>query len=122
MSVFDRNVQHWARMDNPLNPIKKLAKDALKISGELVILDTLLHPIVISNRPLTNAWQSSLLTPKNERGKYITDAINEITLKRDSILNTTEKTITNPPTVSNVFTPLNTAFPNKQKNHSHLNF
>ena len=46
MSVFDRNVQHWARMDNPLNPIKKLAKDALKISGELVILDTLLHPIV----------------------------------------------------------------------------
>ncbi|CCL29243.1 hypothetical protein BN174_1310003 [Clostridioides difficile E15] len=42
-------------MDNPLNPIKKLAKDALKISGELVILDTLLHPIVISNRPLTNA-------------------------------------------------------------------
>lgn len=109
-------------MDNPLNPIKKLAKDALKISGELVILDTLLHPIVISNRPLTNAWQSSLLTPKNERGKYITDAINEITLKRDSILNTTEKTITNPPTVSNVFTPLNTAFPNKTKNHSHLNF
>ena len=67
ISVLAIKLQHWASIDNPLKPIKKLEREALKTSGVDNTEDILSHPIVISNNPLMNAWQSSLVTPNNER-------------------------------------------------------
>ena len=59
ISVLAIKLQHWASIDNPLKPIKKLEREALKTSGVDNTEDILSHPIVISNNPLMNAWQSS---------------------------------------------------------------
>ena len=55
ISVLAKKSQHWAKIDKPLNPIKKLANVALRTSGVEITLAILLQPIVISNKPLINA-------------------------------------------------------------------
>ena len=55
ISVLAKKLQHWANIDKPLKPIKKLAKVALRTSGVDIIAAILLQPIVISNKPLMKA-------------------------------------------------------------------
>lgn len=118
MSVLAIKLQHWANIDKPLKPIMKLHKLALIASGMYVILAMLLQPMVISNNPLIKAEQTSFVMPKNDNKKQTTEDIPSITLNKVSILNTTEKIITKPPTANKVFTPLITAFPNEIKKPS----
>ena len=115
ISVLAIKLQHWANIDNPQNPIKKLDRDALKTSEADNTDDILSHPIVISNKPLINALQSSFVTPNIDKGIHSIEEIKDIILNNEKISKTTENTITNPPIDSNVLIPLNKAIPNKTK-------
>ena len=46
---------------------------AFKTSGAEATVDILSHPIVISNKPLMNALQSSFVTPNSDNGICIID-------------------------------------------------
>ena len=101
-------------MDIPLNPIKKLQREAFNTSDDGTE-EILSQPIVISNNPLMNALQSSFVTPNSDKGICRIDDITDITLNSEKISKTTENTITNPPIDNSVLTPLNTEFPKSTK-------
>ena len=79
-------LEHWANIDKPLNPIKKLAKVAFINCDTELTLAILLHPIVISNKPLIKASQNSLGILNIDKGICKIVASSEIILNKDKTL------------------------------------
>lgn len=67
ISVFAIKLEHCAKIDNPLNAIKKLQSEAKVLNEREFSLLKLLQPIVISNKPLIKALTISEVILKGYR-------------------------------------------------------
>lgn len=101
-------------IDIPLNDIINVQREILNIKEGPFSKDTLLHPIVISNKPLKNAWITSIDILNGWRNINNIELIKSMNFNSVSILNNTENTITNPHTISMVFIPFLTESPNTE--------